>query len=397
MPDVLTVRAYNVRFGDAILITVPDRGEGGEITTRRILIDVGNVLTGTGGVDEVFEPVIDDILAQLDGNPLDLYVMTHEHLDHVQGLLWAKEKRGLVLDANNAWLTRSADPDYYDDFPDAREKRLQLLETYRRIALHFDGSPGDLDARLHALLLNNNPRSTRACVDHLRTITDSPIYVSRETDLVGAHPFTEAELELWAPEEDTSTYYGRFTPMGLAASGVDPDTLLQPEADTEPGVAPMPEPPPGVDGGAFYDLVARRRRGIRDNLLQIDKAANETSIVFHLRWRGWNLLFAGDAEERSWKEMNKRALLRPVHFLKIGHHGSHNGTPSEELLDLVLPVPAPDDRPRSALVSTCAGTYNGVPDGHTLQAITDRGVEISRIGAADDPLFVELEFPDIDG
>ena len=30
-------------------------------------------------------------------------------------------------------------------------------------------------------------------------------------------------------------------------------------------------------------------------------------------------------------------LLRPVHFVKIGHRGSHNGTPDDALLNLVLP------------------------------------------------------------
>ena len=44
MSDKLRVRLYNIRFGDAVLVTVPDNG-----TTRHILIDVGNVLVGEGG------------------------------------------------------------------------------------------------------------------------------------------------------------------------------------------------------------------------------------------------------------------------------------------------------------------------------------------------------------
>src|SRR5687768_11266938 len=91
--DALRVRAYNVRFGDAILVTVPDRDPAtGTVTKRHILIDVGNVLSGEGGEDVVFKPAVDDIIAELGGKPLDLYVMTHEHLDHIQGLYYVASK-----------------------------------------------------------------------------------------------------------------------------------------------------------------------------------------------------------------------------------------------------------------------------------------------------------------
>ena len=86
--DELIIRLYNVRFGDAIFISVPDRDRNGDIQMKHILIDIGNVMSGEGGENEVFEPVINDIISILDGAPLDLYVMTHEHMDHVQGLLW---------------------------------------------------------------------------------------------------------------------------------------------------------------------------------------------------------------------------------------------------------------------------------------------------------------------
>lgn len=413
MTDTLTVRAYNVGFGDAILVTVPDRGADDVVVTRRILIDVGNVLSGAAGDDARFEPVLQHLVEELDGDPIDLYVMTHEHLDHVQGLLWAKEKAGLEVTATHAWLTASAAPDYYDRFPEARKKRLALLDAYNRIALHLArlqlDHPGDgVDPRTVTLLANNNPRRTADCVEHLRTIADTTTYLSRNTDLRGTHPFVETTFEIWAPEPDTSTYYGRFKPMGLGVGDSDGDDGMAAPATTDApadGAAAAvasnpvvvdPEPPPGVDAGAFYDLVDRRRRGIHHNLRQIDKAANETSLVFCLQWRGWDLLFCGDAEERSWKHMHHEGVVHPVHFIKVGHHGSHNGTPTGDLLEAVLPVQPHDDRPRSALVSTCVGAYNGVPHDHTLDEIGARVSVVARVGAEDDPLFIELDFPDLD-
>ena len=117
--DTLRVRVYNVRFGDAILISVPDEPSGGQSQLRHILIDVGNSLGTEGGLNSVFEPVMQDVINELAGQPLDLYIMTHEHMDHVQGLQFYQKKvlkNKLVRDilrVRHTWLTRSAHPNYY--------------------------------------------------------------------------------------------------------------------------------------------------------------------------------------------------------------------------------------------------------------------------------------------
>ena len=98
---------------------------------------------------------------------------------------------------------------------------------------------------------------------------------------------------------------------------------------------------------------------------EIDAANNNTSVVIEIEWRGWRLLFPGDAELRSWRTMADLGALRPVHFVKVSHHGSHNGT-LEELFDAVLPATPHDDRPRHALVSTSTGSWASVPDDPTL-------------------------------
>ena len=381
----LRVRGFNVRFGDAILVSVPDLGPDGVTTVRHILIDTGNVLAGPGGVDAVFGPVLENILAELGDKPLDLYVMTHEHLDHVQGLLWASEKQGLNLKATHAWLTASAASDYYETHPEAHEKRLELEDTYRKIALYFKTTAVEPSPNARALMLNNNPRSTRDCVEFLRGFGETTTYVFRGVDLAGRHPFQELRFEIWGPEEDTSIYYGLFRPMSLG--------LTEQESVAEARVG-SPIPPPGVDAGAFYNLVNRRRYRLFDNILAIDKAANNTSVVFVLEWRGWRLLFPGDAEHRAWKEMNKQGFLNPVHFIKVGHHGSWNGTPQLDLLDKVLPQNAHDGRTRRALVSTHEGTYLEVPSAETLEELRHRCEEVIPIGEPEDALFVDIHFPD---
>jgi hypothetical protein len=371
----LRVRLYNVRFGDAILVSVPDKDPATNVETlRHILIDVGNVLSGEDGVggrggdDAVFLPVIEDIKAELGDAKLDLYVMTHEHLDHVQGLFFSAtkhpggDKLKDKLGTKFAWLTASAAPDYYETHPKAKKEKKAFLTAYDRIARTVAALPAARAGAFWSLLANNNPTATAQCVDYLRTLApkDKTFYVSRGFKTAGRHPFKECKFEIWAPEEDTSSYYKKLLPMADTADAVDIG---------EPSKAPLP--PPGVDAGAFYDLVEARRGGFSENLLAIDKAANNTSIVFVLEWRGLRLLFSGDAEIASWKKMKEANVFKPVDFVKVSHHGSHNGTPADELLEAILPRQAGVQK-RKAVISNWDHTYGGIPHDDTNARLSGR-------------------------
>jgi hypothetical protein len=376
--DRLRVRAYNVQFGDAVLVSFPDRGPEGDEKVRHLLIDVGNVLfKKKGGADDAFKPVVEDVLKELDDEPLDLYVMTHEHLDHVQGLRYAESK--LYVDHDDqfkekisprfAWLTKSSQPGYYDEHEDAKRKNLMFQGIYDEIdgymqALSATGA--ELSPMAEALWLNNNYRKTQDCVDYIAGISDDPRYVYRGFETEGHHPFEEAKIEIWAPEENTAEYYSNYRPMTMDL-GVTP---------TQEGEAPAitdVDPPPGVYAGAFYNLL-NMRRGYMENLLAIDKAANNTSVVFALEWRGVRLLFTGDAEVKSWKMMEGNEVLKPVDFLKISHHASHTGTPDPDLLNKI--IPPEEGKMKCGLVSTWEGTYSGVPDGPTLDLLRERCEEL---------------------
>jgi beta-lactamase superfamily II metal-dependent hydrolase len=363
MTDTLRVRMFDVLFGDAILVSVPDRR-----TMRHILIDVGNLPAKKTGDDSKFDVVLDEVSRELGNRPLDLYVMTHEHMDHVQGLKYGFDKLKRKLAVDYAWITASAALDYGKRNPAAklRKRAFQLAYDHARLAL----SGTSLSDHERSLLLNNDYRLTDQCVAYLRKLAKKKTtYVYRGKKLGGTHPFKEAKLEILGPEYDTSIYYGRFQPETALSTAAG--TGLSEDGPDDEGRQPLPVPPPGVDAGAFYDLIESRRRGL-SALFAIDAANNNTSIVFTLEWRGWRLLFTGDAEQRSWKEIDKRVDLQPVHFLKVGHHGSHNGTPPDEILEKLMPLENLDGRRRSAGVSTCKGAYHGIPHPATFTRIRKR-------------------------
>jgi hypothetical protein len=422
--DKLRVRVYAVRFGDAILISVPERAANGDTEIRHILIDVGNAYLsgiegGEGHKDVVFDPVIKDIVAELQGRPLDLYVMTHEHYDHVQGLAYGDKKvipdLKAKLQTRYSWLTGSAKTGYYDTHLKAKEKRLALEKAYLGIANYLWASPEPANPYVAAMMQINNRalgvkkdiRSTAYCVEYLKKLAmrkQNTCYVHRpradhpQDALKAKHDFRETRLSLWAPEEDTAVYLNKVQPMPLG-------TAPGPTPRSKPRLIQL-EPPGGVDAGAFYNLAQARRRTYFDNLLAIDSAENDTSIVLLLEWRGWKLLFTGDAEHKSWQIMDEldemlraqgKGLLESVDFLKVSHHGSDTGMPSTGILDKILPGKShvsPSGKQRHAAISTYPMTYSGVPDSELLSRQLAPRCTLHYTDKLEDGGYIDFEFED---
>jgi hypothetical protein len=61
-------------------------------------------------------------------------------------------------------------------------------------------------------------------------------------------------------------------------------------------------------------------------------------------------------------------VLSPVDFLKVSHHGSHNGTPDGSLLDAFFPAGGK----RRAVISTWLDTYSGIPHSPTNDKLRSR-------------------------
>lgn len=102
---------------------------------------------------------------------------------------------------------------------------------------------------------------------------------------------------------------------------------------------------------------------------------NENSLVLHLQYGEFTMLFTGDLEksgeelvtERIRKLQEKGEL--PVHYdlLKVGHHGSKNAT-GETFLEVI--------RPRAAFCSSGKGNRYGHPHAETLERLAKWGVSL---------------------
>lgn len=94
---------------------------------------------------------------------------------------------------------------------------------------------------------------------------------------------------------------------------------------------------------------------------------NNASIVSRLEYKNFSVLYLGDAETDVQKKIS--ATMNSATILKVGHHGSRNGT-LEELLAVV--------RPAVGVISAGPGNKYGHPHAEALNLLKKYAVRIFR-------------------
>ncbi len=322
----IKIRAYNVRFGDCILVFV-ETSKG----KKHILFDFGNAPGGSGGRNDVFPQVAEDIEKQT-GGTIDLPVMTHEHLDHMEGFLSQREVFNR-LKIHHVWMPIMSAPDYAKKSPNSKSQKL-ALESMASLVQRWKaaGRLAALSAPIRSLIDNNILALTnKERIDYVRALARKKSnlhYLYRGASLKGKHSLgSEIKIEVPAPEKDSSIYYARKGKRYWldAAARLGDETFGWPER----GRGRRTGAPRHVAPDEFERLKDEVAEMDWNDILAIDKAANNTSLVVRLTIGGKVLLFSGDAEEESWEQMRARKLLGPVDLLKVAHHGSINGMPFE--------------------------------------------------------------------
>jgi beta-lactamase superfamily II metal-dependent hydrolase len=371
------IRAYVVGFGDCILLRLPDGRR-----TRHMLIDFGRAPNDAVSLGR-FPAIARDIRDTTEGH-LDVLVMTHEHLDHLEGFYHERSVFD-TMQIDQVWMGLPSHPDYYKRYRNARQQK-KLQERVRRFAQTARRRGMALHPAFQALLANNLANMDR--INYIRKLAKKPVaYMARgKGDDVAKRWSKNIKVHVLSPEEDTSVYYGgtgRDRARGAALAATDG---VSPVTSSDEGFGwdfrSVPRAAPGDQPGLSTSEFERLRRTIREDGVAaarfIDHAQNNTSLCLLIEVAGKRLLLPGDAELESWAMMQRycRSHLKPVDFLKVAHHGSHNGTPID-LLETLLPT----RRAKHAhvLVSTkrnIYGTKNPVPDAGLLKKLRRHAAEV---------------------
>jgi beta-lactamase superfamily II metal-dependent hydrolase len=402
----VTVRMYNVGFGDCFLVTL-------EATDRnyRILFDCGRLAGSVPNTaDELrFEAVIarlvDDLREKdehgVERRRIDLLIVTHRHRDHVHG--FSKTELWNDVEVGEVWMPWVEDPSNRH----ARalvEKQEQLARrTFRALkalrAAAGNGSNHALDSAAE-IAYNATSNATAMKLLHEGLKTD---HKNRFLPRLGYFPesLTTAELSGRIPEGVTMHVLGPSRDPDVMTSLDPPDgsayepferktaTEHHDEADDDADAAEVPEPfgVTWVVKAREYSVGAVERRRVEqlaiagavsplEMVYRLDRSINGTSLVVVIEVGDVKLLFPGDAQWGTWNAIlqnaETRRLVEYATLYKVGHHGSHNATPKDYVENLIGDKPRP-----TSLVSVARTRYGGgwqnIPLPSLLAELTKRG------------------------
>lgn len=372
----VTVRMYNVGFGDAFLVRIPAPGRD-----RKILIDCGSIKKGDGGsIDDVVSSIIEDTREEDGKSRIDVVVATHRHRDHVSGFAsrdWAD------VEVQEVWMPWTEDP----ADPIAR----RIRETQSRLALALNAALTGVDADPDLVDLAANALSNEEAMQTLHEgFAGNPRRRflpprAREERTFSVDALPNVTVHAMGPSFDESVIANMDPPAGksylmlvnsLDAEAKDPRSPFPGDWTVDPPDYPDSLAlPPGdrqrvseVGEGSESDVAAA-----------LDGAVNGTSLVLLLRIGRSYLLFPGDAQWGTWSMILEddewKSLLAKTTFLKVGHHGSHNATP-RDFVESVLPPPPIEKL--WAMVSTIQRGQWPIPKKELMTALAERTKKLVR-------------------
>jgi beta-lactamase superfamily II metal-dependent hydrolase len=340
----VTVRMYNVGFGDAFLVTIPDGA-----SARRILFDCGSIEAAEFAMPDVVERIIKDVTDTDNVPRIDVVVASHRHKDHVSGFGQSAWNDVQVKEVWMPWTEHPTDPE---------ARRIRDIQSRLALGLHARlaaAAATDPVARRYrdivanALMLSNEKSMKTLHSGFLgqpqrRFLPELPAGASATVRTFESPALPDVRVHVMGPSREREVIRDMDPPSGesfLRLQGVS----LGP-ADQVPSPFSAEFVLPDYTGTASLhpdDLNEVQRAGNLTDLavaVALDKAVNGTSLMLMLEISGTHFLFPGDAQWGTWNaamaDDEWKELLRRVAFYKIGHHGSHNATP-KSFVDTLLP------------------------------------------------------------
>lgn len=395
-PESLTLRSYNVGFGDCFLLTFHYPKEGAQAALdRHILIDFGSTSLPKGVQSDYMVRVANDIKREC-GDKLHAIIATHRHADHINGFARNKDGKG------SGDIIRQLKPDVvvqpWTEDPKAQKNALGPSK---------ENDPGSSSLRA---LANMNAFAEAVVKATERLTVKKGKQSVEQIGFLGednlANP--DAVKNLMTMGKNAYVYHGSKSGLERILPGVKvhvlgPPTLKQSDkirkqrakdqdefwhlaartgsrfSASSSALFPRAEvystPPPFARW-----LIPRMQAMHVDQLLEIvrilDDQMNNTSIILLIETANCKLLFPGDAQLENWlytltesKQSDElKALLADVNLYKVGHHGSLNATPKSLWNLFHNRGPKTKSNLLQTVVSTKAGKHGSV----------DRGTEVPR-------------------
>ena len=373
----ITLRAYNVAFGDALLVSW-DEADG----EHHAWIDFGNFLNDPNAV---FEKVYNDVLSRT-GGKLDLLVVTHRHLDHMEGFYSLRKRFKADFTISRLWhahVTASVDHVFT-----IAERTLRSM---------LPASIPDSDSDIGRMFRNNfgatGDKIRKQMADILKDIgvpASRTFKIHRGLNLKSALPpgLKNLGVEVFGPETSSKRYLQplehALRARGIAISSAADGGIRTTKDDPFDGARAVKFRKSQLSALADF---ARLRRQLQTGGLELlaaaDTTRNNTSIVMRLTHGSARLLLVGDAEETSWEIMRKNGASFTANVMKIGHHGSINSSP-EWSFKKVMPTKLASN---AAVVSTDPTRFTGeneVPKAEVLSGWRERLKAETRLLRTDD-------------
>lgn len=363
-PSELLVRAYNVGFGDCLLLrfTYPDASR------RHVLIDFGTTALPERGGPPSMLAVAEQIRADC-GGKLEMVVASHRHADHISGFAgkpgaviaglapelvvqpWTEDP-DLAVDAtapatgsqrpargNRALVARLADMHAVAGLAAAEAPRLAASGSVPRTVsgqLAFLGETNLANLPAVKALQALGPT---VFAHHGTELPVRKLLPGVGVDVLGPPTLEQSGAIERQAERDVDEFWH------LAARGAAARTPRR--ARARPGAEGERRPPPLFGRRHRADEVPQQAQWVvpridrlrGEELLSIvrtlDDAMNNTSLILLFDVGGTLLLFPGDAQLENWRYALRDApgaaatcaRLAGTRVYKVGHHGSLNATP----------------------------------------------------------------------